>query len=102
MSRMKIVDPLTGEYIEKRVPLQWTRRGKKLMCAMVVGLVVFTYLTVTNYLEGDWPISIMFGAYTAIVAYMMFKLYRITRFYSNMRAQYQEMLNHNSQGNSNA
>jgi hypothetical protein len=95
MSRMKIVSPLTGAYIEKRIPLQWTRRGKRLMYAMVVGLVVFAYLAVTNYLDEQWPSSGLFGAYAVFVVYMMYKLYRHVRLYSNMNAQYQEMLAYN-------
>lgn len=92
MSRMKIVDPLTGEYTEKFIPLQWTRGGKRMMYAMVVGLLLFVYQAVTDYLDGQWPSSILFGAYAVCVAYMMYKLYRHVRLYSNMRAQYQEML----------
>lgn len=92
MSRMKIVSPATGAYIEKRIPLQLTHRHKMLMGLMGVGLVLSAYLAITNYLDGEWPSTVLFTFYVVFLACAMCKLYRVVRLYSHMRAQYRAMM----------
>lgn len=87
MSKMRIHNPLTGEYIERSIPMRWTRKGRLMMAAGASALVFFGYFGNEFYDNGWQVMSGLFFAFAGITALLMHKLYKAVRLYSNVWAQ---------------
>lgn len=87
MSKMRIHNPLTGEYIERPIPMRWSRTGRLTMAAGAAAVVFFAYFGNEFYDNGWHVMSCLFFAFAGCTAILMRKLYKAVRLYSNIYAQ---------------
>ena len=88
MTRMKIVNPLTGEVIEKPIKMRWTRSAGLLMTAMVLGVGCCSYLSYVLWGTDETGMSGLFALYAAVLTVTSYRVYKAVRLSSNLYGQY--------------
>lgn len=91
MSRMRVHNPVTGEVLEYPIPMRWTPQAKWMMRAGAATLLFFGYFA-NEFFNNGWDVwGSMFCAFFGVVVLLMYRFYKLVRFYSNVYAQCQAM-----------